>query len=190
MFTRLYELYIIFAFWLNQVSSRGNIEQRASDQNLVTRKSSKKHKEKEYASSEDEQSKKGRSKLERWTSHKDVDFSLDTKETDVKYKDNDPPTNLLEEPIKPQETLEKSKSLVEEKNEDAKPPEDKDKHLDTVEKLKKRSERFKLPMPSEKEALAIKRIENEPLPSAQPETQPESDVKPERPARKRRWTSG
>ncbi|KAJ0515250.1 putative pre-mRNA polyadenylation factor Fip1 domain-containing protein [Helianthus annuus] len=174
----------------DRVSSRGNIEQRASDQNPATRKSSKKHKEKEYASSEDEQSKKGRSKLERWTSHKDVDFSLDIKETDVKYKDNDPPTNLPEEPIKPQETLEKSKSLVEEKNEDAKPPEDKDKHLDTVEKLKKRSERFKLPMPSEKEALAIKRIENEPLPSAQPETQPESDVKPERPARKRRWTSG
>ncbi|KAI3803074.1 hypothetical protein L1987_31222 [Smallanthus sonchifolius] len=172
----------------DRASSRGDLEQRGSDQNPVTRKSSKKHKEKENASSDDEQSKKGRSKLGRWTSHKDTDFSLDTKETDIKYKDNGPATKLQEESIKPQEYLEKSKPLIEEKTEDAKPPEDK--HLDTVEKLKKRSERFKLPMPSEKEALAIKKIENEPLPSAQSEARPESDVKPERPARKRRWTSG
>ncbi|KAI3814668.1 hypothetical protein L1987_14311 [Smallanthus sonchifolius] len=172
-----------------RASSRGNIEQRASDQNPVTRKSSKKHKEKETASSGDEQeeSKKGRSKLERWTSHKERDFSLDKKEPDIKHKDNSPSTEPPEESIKPQENLEKSKPLVEEKNEDAKQPE---KHLDTVEKLKKRSERFKLPMPSEKEALAIKKIENEPLLSSQPETRPESEVKPERPARKRRWTSG
>ncbi|KAL8235009.1 hypothetical protein R6Q59_021109 [Mikania micrantha] len=171
----------------DRVSSRGNLEQRTSDQNLVARKSSKKHKEKEIASSEDEQSKKGRSKLERWTSHKEVDYSFDMKEPDVNYKD-DPPSTLQEQPIKPRENLEKSKPSVEEKTEDTKPLEDK--HLDTVEKLKKRSERFKLPMPSEKEALAIKKIENEPLPSAPPEARPESDVKPERPARKRRWTSG
>ncbi|KAK9060678.1 hypothetical protein SSX86_021384 [Deinandra increscens subsp. villosa] len=170
-------------------SSRGNLEQ-ASDQNPMTRRSSKKHKEKENASSEDErqESNKGRSKLERWTSHKERDFSLDVKETDIKRKDSRPSTKLPAESIKPQENLEKPKLSVEEKNEDAKPPEDK--HLDTVEKLKKRSERFKLPMPSEKEALAIKKIENEPLLSALPETRPESEVKPERPARKRRWTSG
>ncbi|XP_076916096.1 FIP1[V]-like protein [Bidens hawaiensis] len=165
----------------DRVSSRGHHEQRAIDQNLITRKSSKKPREKETASSDDEQSKKGRSKLERWTSHKEIDFGLDTKETD-------PPTKLPEESIKPQETREKLKPVVEEKDEDAKPSEDK--HMDTVEKLKKRSERFKLPMPSEKEALAIKKMENEPLPSAQPEARPEADVKPERPARKRRWTSG
>ncbi|KAJ0673709.1 putative pre-mRNA polyadenylation factor Fip1 domain-containing protein [Helianthus annuus] len=174
-----------------RASSRGNIEQRANDQNPGIRKSSKKHKEKENASSDDDEqqeSKKGRSKLERWTSHKEKDFTLDVKETDIKYKDNGPSTKLPEESVKPQENLEKPKPLAEEKAEDAKPPEDK--HLDTVEKLKKRSERFKLPMPSEKEALAVKKIENEPLISAQPETQPESEVKSERPARKRRWTSG
>uniref|UniRef100_UPI001CB9B113 FIP1[V]-like protein n=1 Tax=Erigeron canadensis TaxID=72917 RepID=UPI001CB9B113 len=177
-----------------RASSRGMLEQRSSDQNPMPRKSSKKHKE--NASSEDEQqeSKKGRSKLERWTSHKDRDFnlptktsaSLDLKETD-RYNDNGPPSKPLEESSKPQEIIETPKPLAEEKNDDPKPE---DKHLDTVEKLKKRSERFKLPMPSEKEALIIKKIENEPLPSVQPEIRPESDVKPERPARKRRWTSG
>lgn len=66
-----------------------------------------------------------------------------------------------------------------------------DRHLDTVEKLKKRSERFKLPMPSGKEALAaIKKMETEPLPSAKSETPTESEIKQERPARKRRWISG
>lgn len=154
----------------------------------MTHKSSKKRKEKENASSEDEQSKKGRSKLERWTSHKETDYGLDIKEINVKYKDNGPATKLLEESNKPQGNAEKSKPLVEETHEDVKPPEDK--HLDTVEKLKKRSERFKLPMPSEKDALAIKKIENEPLPSAQVEARPESDVKPERRPRKRLWTSG
>lgn len=166
------------------------IEQRTSDQNPVSRRSSKKHKE--NASSEDEQqeSKKGRSKLERWTSHKDRDFNLAIKapSASLDLKDNGLPTKLPEETSKPEEIIEDSNPLVEEKIEDAKPAEDK--HLDTVEKLKKRSERFKLPMPSEKESFTIRKIENEPLPPAQPETQPESEVKPERPARKRRWTSG
>lgn len=64
-----------------------------------------------------------------------------------------------------------------------------DRHLDTVEKLKKRSERFKLPMPKEKDAVAIKKMESEALPSAKNETPADSEVKPERPARKRRWIS-
>ncbi|KAI7731650.1 hypothetical protein M8C21_020329 [Ambrosia artemisiifolia] len=146
------------------VSSRGNTEERASDQNPMTRKSLKKYKGKENVSSEDEE------------------------QQDSRKAHNGPSTKLPEESIKPQENIEKSKSLLEEKNEDAKPLEDK--HLDTVEKLKKRNERFKLPMPIEKEALAVKKIENEPLVSALPETRPESEVKPERPARKRRLTSG
>ncbi|KAK1417173.1 hypothetical protein QVD17_26296 [Tagetes erecta] len=171
----------------NRVSSRGNLEQLANDQIAVTHKSSKKRKEKENASSEDEHSKKGRSKLERWTSHKETDYGLDVKETNVKYKDNGPATKLVEDYIKPQENLEKSKPLVEEKHEDVKPPEDK--HLDTVEKLKKRSERFKLPMPIEKDTSAIKKIANEPQPSSQVEARLESDVKPERRPRKRLWTS-
>ncbi|XP_071716780.1 FIP1[V]-like protein [Rutidosis leptorrhynchoides] len=174
-------------------SSRGMLEQRSSDQNPAIRKSSKRHRENANASSEDEpESKKGRSKLERWTSHKDRDFNLpvksssasvDPKETD-RYKDNGPPPKLPEESSKLQEIVENSKPLAEEKNDDP------TKHLDTVEKLKKRSERFKLPMPSEKETLTIKKIENEPLTQVQPEPRHESEVKSERPARKRRWTSG
>jgi hypothetical protein len=64
-----------------------------------------------------------------------------------------------------------------------------DRHLDTVERLKKQSERFKLPMPSEKETLVIKKLESEPLPSAKTENPVESEVKQERPPRKRRWIS-
>lgn len=70
---------------------------------------------------------------------------------------------------------------------DTKPLEDR--HLDTVEKLKKRSERFRLPMPSEKEAATIKKLESEVLPTTNSETPVESEIKPERPARKRRWIS-
>ena len=73
------------------------------------------------------------------------------------------------------------------KNVDAKPLEDR--HLDTIAKLKKRSELFKLPMPSEKEAMEIKKKESESLPSAQSEHRTDSKIKPERPARKRRWIS-
>lgn len=183
-----------------RASSKSMLEPRTSEQNQnpSTRRSSKKHKE--TASSEDEQheSKKGRSKLERWTSHKERDFaalkpppppSLDL----IKETDNGAHTKPPDEPSKPQETINNSKPKEKEKeitvkNDDPKPSEGK--HLDTVEKLKKRSERFKLPMPSEKEAVMIKKMENEPLPSGPPETRPESEIKPERPARKRRWTSG
>nr|GEV00963.1 hypothetical protein [Tanacetum cinerariifolium] len=172
-----------------RASSRGAVEQRNSEQNTVTRRSSKRHKENNTSEDEQEDSRKGRSKLERWTSHKEKDFSLgikasasvDIKETD-RYQDNG-------EPTKPQEIVESSKPLVEDmKIDEPKPAEDK--HLDTFEKLKKRSERFKLPMPSGKEILTIKKVENEPTPLVQPEPLPDSEVKPERPARKRRWTSG
>lgn len=154
---------------------------------MVTRRSSKKHNA--NASSEDEQqeSRKGRSKLERWTSHKDRDFGV-IKEPD--NNNNGAHTKIPEipssKPPPPQETTIDNSSKPEEDKETS---EDPNKHLDTVEKLKKRSERFKLPMPSEKEALAIKKMENEPLPGP-PEARPDSEAKPERPARKRRWTSG
>lgn len=64
-------------------------------------------------------------------------------------------------------------------------------HLDTVEKLKRRSERFKLPLASEKDPLAIKKMESEPLPSSQIDTPAptNAEVKHERPPRKRRWIS-
>lgn len=169
----------------------------------VNRQSSRKHKE--DASSDDEQqdSKKGRSKLERWTSHKERDFSIGTKsssslnvkEIDGHKKGGTSLANtLLDESSKTAETGQNSHPLVNEKdvadqvnkNVEVKPMEDR--HLDTVAKLKKRSERFKLPMPSEKEAVAIKKMENETLPLVQTESRTDSVIKQERPARKRRWT--
>lgn len=101
---------------------------------------------------------------------------------------------LLDESSKTVETGQNSHPLVNEKdvadqankNVEVKPMEDR--HLDTVAKLKKRSERFKLPMPSEKEAVAIKKMENETLPQVQTESRTDSVIKQERPARKRRWT--
>ncbi|KAI3790370.1 hypothetical protein L2E82_03358 [Cichorium intybus] len=172
-----------------RASSKSVLEQRG-DQNPAPRRSSKKHKENPSSEDEQQESRKGRSKLERWTSHKERDFGVALKETD----NGGHTKKLPDEPAKPpQETINNSKPQDKEsnaKNDDPKPTPTDDKHLDTVEKLKKRSERFKLPMPSEKEALAIKKMENEPLSSVQPEARPESEVKPERPARKRRWTSG
>ncbi|KAL6274982.1 hypothetical protein ACE6H2_025674 [Prunus campanulata] len=173
------------------------------------RHSSKRHKE--DASSDDEQQdlRRGRSKLERWTSHKERDFSINSKSS-LKLKELDRSHNrgssdaskLPEESTKPVEAVDNEHSLVEEKDAgdqdikdadtkqldaDTKPLEDR--HLDTVEKLKKRSERFRLPMPSEKEATTIKRLESEVLPTTNSETPVESEIKPERPARKRRWIS-
>ncbi|KAE8678700.1 hypothetical protein F3Y22_tig00111402pilonHSYRG00124 [Hibiscus syriacus] len=72
------------------------------------------------------------------------------------------------------------------KDADTRPLEDQ--HLDTVEKLKKQSERFKLPMPREKDAPEIK-TESETQPSVKNETPVDSEIKHERPACKRRWVS-
>ncbi|XP_058206968.1 FIP1[V]-like protein [Rhododendron vialii] len=181
------------------VISRGTTE-RGTNKNemFLNRHSSKKHKE--HASSDDEQqdSRRGRSKLERWTSHKERDFTIATKKSSssLKVKDIDRDNGggpslaskkLLDETLINQHPPvdEKDDDNPEIKNVDGKPLEDK--HSDTVEKLKKRSERFKLPMPSEKEAIVIKKMESEPLPSTQSEVRADSEVKPERPARKRRW---
>ncbi|GFY99624.1 FIP1[V]-like protein [Actinidia rufa] len=163
-------------------------------------------KHREDASSDDEQqdSRRGRSKLERWTSHKERDFTIGTKpSSSLKVKETDKyngggssiPTKIPEESSKTVENIDNQHPLGDQKdsgdlkikNVDAKPLEDR--HLDAVAKLKKRSERFKLPMPSDKEAMVIKNMESEPLPSAQSEPCTESEIKPERPARKRRWIS-
>lgn len=182
------------------VISRGITERGTNRNEILNRHSSKKHKE--DASSDDEQqdSRRGRSKLERWTSHKERDFGIATKKSSssLKVKEIEKDNNggpslaskkLLDETLTNQHPPVDEKDDVnpEIKNIDAKPLEDK--HSDTVEKLKKRSERFKLPMPSEKEAVVIKKMENEPLPSTQSEVRADSEVKPERPARKRRWIS-
>lgn len=165
-------------------------------------------KQKEDASSDDEQqdSRRGRSKLERWTSHKERDFSINSKSaTSLKFNDIDGNKNGVSleaskrmedsatviEPVNQQHSLADKKDVAdpETKGVNSKPLDDR--HLDTVEKLKKRSERFKLPMPSEKDAVAIKKMESEPLPSVKTETQTPADleIKAERPARKRRWIS-
>lgn len=156
-------------------------------------------------SSDDEQqdSHRGRSKLERWTSHKERDFSINKSSSSLKFKDIDKESNggsseagkPVDESAKAvgvdnqQPSLTESRDSVDMESRDADSKESGDRHLDTVERLKKRSERFKLPMPSEKEALVIKKLESEPLPSVKSENPVESEVKQERPARKRRWIS-
>jgi hypothetical protein len=66
--------------------------------------------------------------------------------------------------------------------------EERDHHLDTVERLKRRSERFKLPMPGEKEVPQSKKVDTEVQPPQNESAAADMEVKPERPARKRRWT--
>ncbi|KAI3446771.1 hypothetical protein Pfo_003436 [Paulownia fortunei] len=184
------------------VNLRGRTEQASVENDIhVDRQSSRKHGEE--ASSDDEQngSRRGRSKLERWTSHKERDFSITSMSSSSLKKSKDLDTynssraslvsRLPDKPSKnvegkPQPSVDDKEIVGERNNANAKVMEDK--HLDTVEKLKKRSERFKLPMPSEKEAMAIKKMESEHLPSNQTENRPDSEIKSERPARKRRWT--
>ncbi|KAA8535316.1 hypothetical protein F0562_030319 [Nyssa sinensis] len=183
---------------LKGVNDQGNKERE-----IPVSHSSRKHGEDAPSDDEQQDSRRGRSKLERWTSNKERDFSISTKSSSsLKVKEidrynNDGPSltsKLPDESSQAVESIDNQHPLGDEKdgnpenkNDDVKPMEDK--HLDTVAKLKKRSERFKLPMPSEKEAMAIKKMESEPLPSAQSETHADSEVKQERPARKRRWIS-
>ncbi|KAI3934122.1 hypothetical protein MKW92_044821 [Papaver armeniacum] len=61
-------------------------------------------------------------------------------------------------------------------------------HLDTVAKLKKRSERFKLPLTSEKDATGNRKTDAEVVTTHNETVADEAGIKPERPARKRRWT--
>lgn len=176
---------------------------------------SRKHNREDGSSDEElPESKKGRSKLERWTSHKERDFNINKSSSSMKLKQMDKhsstgttaltsklpdqPSNNTTTPEAKQHhpsSNEKDPGSLDINSNDKKPIEDK--HLDTVEKLKKRSERFKLPMPGEREppsSTTIKKMmENEPPPPlpppAQNESRPESEIKAERPARKRRWTN-
>ncbi|PON79446.1 Pre-mRNA polyadenylation factor Fip [Parasponia andersonii] len=183
---------------------KASTEQGFGEHNIPLQHNSSR-KQKEDASDDDEQqdSRRGRSKLERWTSHKERDFSIKSKSSStLKLKETDKNNigslkgvRLSDEPSKPAETVDIQHSLAEEKeatdpevkDADTKPLDDR--HLDTVERLKKRSERFKLPMPSEKDALTIKKMENEVPTSVKTGTQGDSEIKQERPARKRRWIS-
>lgn len=182
-------------------------DDRGDREHSVHHHGSRKHTD--DASSEDEQqdSKRGRSKLERWTSHKEKDFNINSKSSSSllsKETENNNGGGSSEASKNPDDSMKAAAveaadnhNLAEKK--DSGDPELKtgvsdtkvleDKHMDTVEKLKKRSERFKLPMPSDKEALVIKKIENEALPSSKSDVPADSEIKPERPARKRRWIS-
>ncbi|KZV16456.1 hypothetical protein F511_10068 [Dorcoceras hygrometricum] len=191
-----------------QMSKTVNLRARAeqeTDKNEIHRHHQPSRKQGDEASSDEEHpdSRKGRSKLERWTSHKERDFNVSSMSSSLNSKDLDTYDSgkpslagkLPEEPFKKMDDkLHPSvddKTTEAEVNDSKKANATEDKHLDTVEKLKKRSERFKLPMPSEKDAATIKKFENEPLlHSSQGETPQDSEkIKSERPARKRRWTS-
>ncbi|GAV90860.1 Fip1 domain-containing protein [Cephalotus follicularis] len=190
---------------INEMGLKGTSEQgNGENKILVHRNSARKHREE--ASSDDElhDSRRGRSKLERWTSHKERDYSINSKSSiPLKFKEIDRNNNggssetskRPDEPAKATEAVDNQHTLADEKDAtdleikdaDTRPLEDR--HMDTVEKLKKRSERFKLPMPIEKDPSAIKKIESEALPAAKRESPADSEIKPERPARKRRWIS-
>jgi hypothetical protein len=131
-----------------------------------------------------EDSRKGRSKLERWTSHKEIEYS---------NVENEITQTFL--PIKadvqtPANELGKSDVSTVGNSEikgNAEMAEERDRHLDTVERLKRRSERFKLPMPGE-EAPQSKKVDTEVQPPQNQSVAADMEAKPERPARKRRWT--
>ncbi|KAL0887096.1 hypothetical protein Bca101_011079 [Brassica carinata] len=158
----------------------------------------KRHKEDASSGDELQDSKRGRTKLERWASHKERDDAVIVKasSTSSKPQEKEKGTNgRVSEPV--HGSIDKNRDVTEEKSghdlaetkdrSEKAPPGDR--HLDTVEKLKKRSERFKLPMPTEKDTTGVKKMESETLPSAKIEGPVDSEVKAERPARKRRWTS-
>lgn len=118
-------------------------------------------------------SRRGRSKLERWTSHKERDYTAistslrapeaaASSESKLNASGSNPRKNVGDE------TTGQASSD--------------NRHLDTVERLKRRSERFKLPMPGEKEVAPASRQSDNEMASFQ------TEVKLERPPRKRRWT--
>ncbi|KAL1548957.1 FIP1[V]-like protein [Salvia divinorum] len=177
---------------------RGRTEQQTSHGH-TNHQSSRKHKEEASTDEEQPDSRRGRSKLERWTSHKERDFgitpappsSLKKRDRDTQNSSGargpheDPPGKMEDKPQPP--VVDNKDGGPEMNSDNTKASVVEDKHLDTVAKLKKRSERFKLPMPIDKDTVAVKETEPPLLPN-QPETRPDSEIKSERPARKRRWT--
>ncbi|KAF0910374.1 hypothetical protein E2562_001544 [Oryza meyeriana var. granulata] len=141
-----------------------------------------------------EDSRRGRSKLERWTSHKEIDYSSIDNE-------NAPAFSSIKSDVQAPtaDELGKSETAAVAGNSELKSggdagqtsdktTEERDRHLDTVERLKRRSERFKLPMPREKDAPQSKKADSEVQPPQIESAAADLEVKPERPARKRRWT--
>ncbi|XP_068647410.1 FIP1[V]-like protein isoform X2 [Aristolochia californica] len=149
-------------------------------------------------------SRRGRSKLEHWTSQKERDINPNSLSSSIAKSskesgNNDGRSVGTEQPVERDETVavvsnEKNRDLNKDpdmghSSENKKVDLDKvgdDRHMDTFAKLKKRSERFKLPMPSEKDTSTNRRVENEAVVS-QSENPTSLVIKQERPARKRRW---
>lgn len=147
--------------------------------------------EEKIASDEEcqQESRRGRSKLERWTSNKERDFSSTSNHATfsssraMEVNDNNIDMAKSGEMKKAEITTDnKDPSVVQ--------PSDKEeshRHLETVAKLKKRSERFKLPMPVEDPVIS-KKSENEvSINKSETLAVVDMDIKQERPTRKRRW---
>ncbi|XP_020244506.1 FIP1[V]-like protein isoform X1 [Asparagus officinalis] len=174
----------------SQGSSKGKNDQESNNSRVNQMpRSSEKHGGGDLASDDESQrdSKRGRSKLERWTSHKERDYSSrdnlhssSSRAKDVESVSND---------LAPIDELQITEGNNDGDQTADKSGDDRDRHLDTVEKLKRRSERFKLPMPGEKDVASSKRSENNASLITQNEVPAYTEAKPERPARKRRWTS-
>ncbi|KAJ6813628.1 FIP1[V]-like protein isoform X2 [Iris pallida] len=184
-----------------KVKSKGTIEQESENPSVSKKSrqlahSSERHGENIASDDENqEESRKGRSKLERWTSHKERDFSatamlpsLSSKVVEVESTDNAVVATDVLPKIEGNIASDPDPKSADEGEITENLGDDQDRHLDTVEKLKKRSERFKLPMPGEKDTIVGKKPENEVQLIQQTESVADTEVKPERPARKRRWT--
>lgn len=181
-----------------ELSSKGLREQQSSKHSTAEGKKANGNAGIPASDDESEDSRRGRSKLERWTSHKERDYT--TVDANIQ-----PSSIIIREVVDSREEVDEpllvsdpAKADSPETNADDplhKAGEDADRHLDTVAKLKMRSERFKLPMPGEKEkdlpggnrkadSESPACIQNEAASSALAD----ADVKLERPARKRKWT--
>ncbi|KAK1275453.1 hypothetical protein QJS04_geneDACA003736 [Acorus gramineus] len=136
---------------------------------------------------DDDSANRGRSKLERWTSQKERDYIANVESS---------PSSTRAKEACIDESTDNAVGVFDSEIRDADtgPVTDKipgDRHLDTFEKLKKRSERFKLPMPIEKDNTSNKKLETEvSLPIQTDAGGTDFEIKQERPARKRRWVSG
>ncbi|ONK76080.1 uncharacterized protein A4U43_C03F23670 [Asparagus officinalis] len=119
------------------------------------------------------ESKRGRSKIERWASPKERDYSA----TNNVQLSSSSITKEVEK-VTASDIVPIDELPISEGNDD-KSGEDLDQHLDTVEKLKRQSERFKLPMLGDKDVASLR--------GERPKN--DTQLKPERPPRKRKWTS-
>ncbi|KAK8958081.1 hypothetical protein KSP40_PGU012865 [Platanthera guangdongensis] len=181
-----------------ELSSKGLREQQSSKHSTAEGKKANGNAGIPASDDESEDSRRGRSKLERWTSHKERDYTavdvniqplsvIIGEVVDSREEVDEPP--LVSDPAEADNTETNADDLLHKAGEDV------DRHLDTVAKLKMRSERFKLPMPGEKEKDlpgGNKKAESESPACIQTEAasiaSSDADVKLERPTRKRKWT--